>query len=117
MALRRTLHAAGLRYRVDHPVLAGVRRCPDVVFLRARVAVFVDGCFWHSCPQHSVLPKNNADWWATKLQRTVDRDRDTDHRLRAAGWLPLRVWEHEAPESAAARIGAAVRSRTLLRES
>jgi len=104
VALRRALHALGLRYRVDHPVLPGLRRRADVVFRRRRIAVFVDGCFWHRCPQHAVPPKNNADWWARKLQRTVDRDRDTDQRLRAAGWVPVRVWEHELPEEAAARI-------------
>ncbi len=104
MALRRELHALGLRYRVDHPVLPGVRRRPDVVFTAARVAVFVDGCFWHRCPQHATQPKNNATWWVEKLQRTVDRDRDTDQRLAAAGWTVVRVWEHERPDQAAAQI-------------
>lgn len=112
MALRRQLHALGLRYRIDHPVLTGVRRRPDVVFRTARVAVFVDGCFWHRCPLHAVPPRNNAGWWADKLQRTVDRDRDTDHRLDAAGWLPVRVWEHEPSDQAATRIRDVVLTRT-----
>ena len=93
-------------------MLAGTRRRPDLVFLRARVAVFVDGCFWHRCPEHAVPPRNNADWWAAKLQRTVDRDRDTDQRCLAAGWLPVRVWEHEPPDQAAMRIVVIVRDRT-----
>lgn len=111
MAVRRALHALGLRYRVDHPVRSGVRRRPDVVFTAARVAVFVDGCFWHRCPEHAVPPRNNAGWWAEKLQRTVDRDQDTDRCLTAAGWLVVRVWEHEPPDQAAARIRCAVLAR------
>lgn len=116
MALRRRLHALGLRYRVDHPVLPEMRRRrPDVVFVGARVAVFVDGCFWHRCPEHAIPPRNNASWWAAKLQRTVDRDRDTDRRLCGAGWLSLRVWEHEPPDQAAARVHDVVLTRTKAR--
>lgn len=113
--MRRELHALGLRYRVDHAVLPGVRRRADVVFTAARVVVFVDGCFWHRCPQHAVPPRNNAGWWAEKLQRTVDRDRDTDHRLDAAGWLVLRVWEHEIPSQAAVEIHRMVLARRRAR--
>ncbi len=111
MALRRELHALGLRYRVDVAVLPGVRRRPDVVFTAAHLAVFVDGCFWHRCPRHATTPRNNANWWAAKLQRTVDRDRDTDQRLVDAGWLVVRVWEHEAPDDAAHRIHQLVLTR------
>ncbi|MGH3828735.1 MAG: very short patch repair endonuclease [Pseudonocardiaceae bacterium] len=108
LALRRRLHALGLRYRIDTPVLPGVRRRPDIVFTAAKVAVFIDGCFWHRCPEHAAAPKNNSDWWAEKLERTVDRDRDTDRRLIAAGWLPVRVWEHEPVDEAAERVRGAV---------
>jgi len=111
LALRRLLHARGLRYRVDTAPLPGVRRRADVVFTRARVAVFVDGCFWHSCPLHATSPKANAVWWRTKLDTTVRRDRDTDTALSEAGWLVVRVWEHEPPTEAADRVAAAYASR------
>lgn len=111
MALRRDLHAAGLRYRVDRHVLPGLRRRADVVFATAKVAVFVDGCFWHSCPEHGTRPLNNADWWEEKLARNVARDRDTDDRLAQAGWRVVRVWEHEDPQEAARRLMAIVRTR------
>lgn len=111
LALRRLLHAAGLRYRVDRPPLPGLRRRADLVFGPARLAVFVDGCFWHSCPQHGNSPRTNQQWWADKLERNRRRDRDTDARLQAAGWQVLRVWEHEDPEEAAARVLVAVLHR------
>jgi DNA mismatch endonuclease (patch repair protein) len=111
MELRRRLHAAGLRYRVHTRPLPGLRRTADVVFPRARVAVFVDGCFWHSCPDHGTAPLTNAQWWAAKLSRNVARDADTDRRLTEAGWLVVRVWEHEDPVVAADRVAKAVRSR------
>lgn len=95
MLLRRRLHAEGLRYRVDQQVLPGLRRRADLVFTRARVAVFIDGCFWHRCPEHGTLPKANAAWWRAKLNRNVERDRDTDARLRDADWIVVRVWEHD----------------------
>jgi len=104
MALRRELHRIGLRYRVNRPVLPGVRRRADVVFTPARVAVFVDGCFWHGCPSHGTRPKANADWWAAKLAGNVARDRDTDARLDAAGWRVVRVWEHEDMRAAAGNV-------------
>jgi DNA mismatch endonuclease (patch repair protein) len=79
-----------------------------VVFPRGRVAVYVDGCFWHGCPIHGTRPKNNAEWWREKIEANRARDRDTDRRLREAGWLPVRVWEHESADVAADRIVAAV---------
>ncbi len=115
LALRRLLHARGLRYRVDTAPLPGVRRRADVVFTRARVAVFVDGCFWHSCPVHATHPKANADWWRTKLEATVCRDRDTDATLAAAGWCVVRVWEHEPALETADRVAEAYSSRTARR--
>lgn len=111
MALRRALHAAGLRYRVELPVIPGLRRRADVVFGPARVAVFLDGCFWHVYPQHATSPKANADWWREKLDRNRERDRDTDRLLLAQGWLPVRVWEHEDMAQAAVRVAEVVHRR------
>lgn len=110
LALRRELWRRGLRYRVDLKVL-GSRRRADIVFVGARVAVFVDGCFWHSCPLHGTNPKNNAEWWSEKLSANVRRDRDTDAALANADWIVVRVWEHERPFSAADRVEATVRRR------
>lgn len=108
MAIRRALWAKGLRYRVDYAPLADKRRKADVVFPKARVAVFVDGCFWHRCPVHATMPKTNEAWWAGKLAGNVARDRETDARLEAGGWTVVRVWEHEDADDAAERIAAAV---------
>ncbi len=111
IAIRQRLHARGLRYRVDARPLEGLRRRADVVFRLAMVAVFVDGCFWHCCPSHGTIPATNADYWIPKLARNVERDRDTDRILRAAGWTVVRVWEHQDPDASARRIERAVRSR------
>jgi DNA mismatch endonuclease (patch repair protein) len=111
LALRRHLHAAGLRYRVDRAPLPGLRRRADVVFGPARVAVYLDGCFWHSCPDHGTQPRSNAAWWAEKLRRNRERDAQTDDALRAAGWVPLRFWEHDDPAAAAQVVAAAVSCR------
>ena len=83
------------------------------MFPRARVAVFVDGCFWHRCPDHATAPRNNGAWWDAKLAANVARDADTDHRLAEAGWVVVRIWEHEDAEAAAARVAAAVRERLI----
>lgn len=109
MKIRRRLHRMGLRYRVDFPVLNRPRRRADIAFTRARVAVFVDGCFWHGCPEHGTWPKSNADFWREKIETNRRRDQDTDERLAAAGWKVIRVWEHEDPDEAAERIATAVR--------
>jgi len=111
MKLRKILHGAGLRYRVHRRPVKGVRREADLVFGPARVAVFVDGCFWHGCPEHATWPKNNADFWREKIETNRRRDADTDARLDEAGWLALRIWEHETAETAADRVVAAVRAR------
>ena len=108
LELRSLLHRRGLRFRVHAP-LPGLRRRSDIVFTRARVAVFVDGCFWHGCPEHGTWPKQNADWWREKIEANQRRDRDTDARLRAAGWTVIRVWEHDDPSQAADRIAEVVR--------
>lgn len=109
LELRRELHARGLRYRVDVNPAPSVRGRADILFRPARVAVYVDGCFWHSCPEHGVLPKGNREWWRRKLEGTVRRDRTTDSALARLGWRVVRVWEHEDPGAAADRIAAAVR--------
>jgi DNA mismatch endonuclease (patch repair protein) len=109
--LRHAIRELGLGYRLHRAVVPGVRRSADIVFIGARVAVFVDGCFWHGCPEHKGMPRRNADWWAEKIARNRARDGDTDERLHAAGWVSIRVWEHEAANEAAVRIAAVVRDR------
>ena len=109
IALRRRLHAAGLRFRVDRAPVPGLRRKADIVFTRRRVAVFVDGCFWHGCPAHGTLPASNAEWWEAKLIRNAERDAETNRTLTEARWTVVRVWEHEGLEEAARRVERAVR--------
>nr|WP_139981489.1 very short patch repair endonuclease [Nocardioides litoris] len=104
LLVRSELHRRGLRFRVHLPVPPAPRRTIDVALTRARIAVFVDGCFWHSCPEHLHLPSNNRDWWHWKLGTVTARDRDTDGLLRAAGWSVVRLWEHDDVESAGARV-------------
>ena len=109
LRLRRDLHRRGLRFFVDRVVPAsGARRRVDIVFPRRRVAVFVDGCFWHGCPEHGSWPKKNGEWWRQKIETNRARDRETDDRLRAGGWTVVRVWEHEDPEIAASRVALIV---------
>lgn len=110
-ALRSLLHARGLRFRIHARALEGSRRTIDIAFPTPRVAVFVDGCFWHGCPVHGTSPKNNAAWWRAKIDANVARDRDTDRRLREAGWAVVRVWEHEDLVAAVGRIEGEVRAR------
>jgi DNA mismatch endonuclease (patch repair protein) len=114
IALRRELHRRGLRYRVDVPLQA-TRRRADLVFSKARVAVFVDGCFWHSCPSHGTMPKANRNWWAAKLEMNRRRDADTNRRLKENGWQVIRVWEHEPPTVAATRIARVLNARRATR--
>ncbi|PWG09984.1 very short patch repair endonuclease [Streptomyces sp. V2] len=109
--IRRLVHAQGLRYRVAARPLPDLRRTADMVFRPAKVAVFVDGCYWHGCPEHYVPPKTNSGYWSEKVLRNVKRDRDTDQRLEEAGWLVLRFWEHEPSVSCADQIAAAVNRR------
>jgi DNA mismatch endonuclease (patch repair protein) len=109
VALRKLLHARGLRFRLHRRDLPG---SPDIVMPGARLAVFVDGCFWHACPEHGVLPKNNRDWWAAKLDDNSERDARKDRQLTELGWFPLHLWEHEDVESMADRVETLWRSRT-----
>lgn len=107
--LRKELHRRGLRYRVQLHVPGNRRRRIDVAFTRAKVAVFVDGCYWHGCPEHGTNPTANNEWWQWKFARNKARDEDTNRHLRELGWTVIRVWEHEDPADAADRIEAAVR--------
>lgn len=109
LALRRAVHALGLRYRVATRPLPGVRRTADMVFTRARVAVFLDGCFWHGCPQHHRAPSSNSGYWSGKVSRNMNRDAEVDQLLAEAGWDVIRVWEHEDPCEAAQRVARVVR--------
>lgn len=112
LRLRRILHARGYRFRVDRPIRLTERSVrPDIVFGPARVAVFVDGCFWHGCPEHGNTPRTNTHYWPAKLERNKERDRTTTAELGAAGWLVFRVWEHEDPEVAAVSITETVDAR------
>lgn len=104
-AIRSLLHASGRRYRVDLRLdLPGGRPRPDIAFTRSRVAVFVDGCFWHCCPEHGRQPNVNGSYWGPKLDRNVARDQAADEALALAGWKVVRIWEHEKPEDAVGRI-------------
>ena len=108
--MRRLLHARGWRFRVDYQPVPGLRRRADVAFTRLRVAVFIDGCFWHACPLHGTQAKANAAFWAEKLATNVSRDRDTDRRLREAGWTVVRAWEHESPDDVVQLLEAVLRA-------
>jgi DNA mismatch endonuclease, patch repair protein len=108
--LRSALHKAGLRYRINIRPVPSLRRTADLLFPRARVAVFVDGCFWHGCPQHHRPARVNEDFWRTKIEMNRDRDRHTDQALLQAGWTVIRIWEHEDPITAAERVERTVRA-------
>jgi DNA mismatch endonuclease (patch repair protein) len=108
MAIRSILFAQGLRYRIDVCPIPGMRRRADILFSSARIAVYVDGCFWHGCPVHASWPKQNADFWKQKIETNRARDADTDRRLKQAGWVVIRIWEHEDPNEAASRIRSAL---------
>lgn len=111
LAVRKATHRLGLRYRVDVAPIRGIRSRADLVFFPARVAVFIDGCFWHGCPLHGTAPKSNAAWWREKIAANKERDAITDIRLRDMGWCVVRAWEHEAPELVAMRIQREVSQR------
>lgn len=111
LAVRALLHAQGFRYRVDLAPTKGLRRRADIVFTRQRIAVFIDGCFWHYCPIHGRDVASNTEYWGPKLRRNVERDRETDAVLKQNGWLVLRFWEHEQPTAVTAAISTAVSDR------
>jgi DNA mismatch endonuclease, patch repair protein len=101
LALRRALYLRGLRYRVNYKVINNPRRVADIAFTRLKIAIFVDGCFWHGCPEHITWPKQNAEFWRHKIEVNRNRDVDTNERLCQIGWRVLRFWEHESPSYAA----------------
>lgn len=114
LEIRRILHRLGLRYRVGIAPEPSLRRRADIVFTRARIAVFIDGCFWHGCPVHGRSSFNfNADYWSAKIAANVARDADTNERLAGAGWRVLRYWEHETAEDVAAAVQRVVLSAAL----
>ena len=111
LAVRRLVHANGLRYRVNARPEPDLRRTADLLFTRAKVAVFIDGCYWHGCPDHFSMPATNLDYWSTKIGRNQARDLETTTLLQARGWLVLRFWEHEPPTTVAEHIAEQVRAR------
>jgi DNA mismatch endonuclease (patch repair protein) len=112
VAVRKLLHAEGLRYRLHVRVPGMPRRTIDIAFPGQKVAVFLDGCFWHGCPQHATEPKSNTEWWRLKIRRNIDRDLETTEYLRAAGWTVLRFWEHASPKIVAEAISRTKRELT-----
>jgi DNA mismatch endonuclease (patch repair protein) len=117
LAVRSALHALRMRYRVATRPLPTLNRTADIVFRRARVAVFVDGCFWHGCPEHYVRSASNIKYWDDKIRKNRERDADTDKRLMASGWLTVRIWEHRDPIAAANDIAELVRQRLAVLDS
>jgi len=110
-ALRSSLHNRGLRFRVDQKIIKELNRKADIVFRSAKVAVFVDGCFWHGCPVHGTQAKANAEFWKNKIKHNQARDLDTNVQLKKAGWSVVRVWEHEALEKVSQKIYSIVVKR------
>lgn len=113
LALRSALHKMGYRFRKDHPIRAGNGRLirPDIAFTKRRVAIFVDGCFWHCCPTHGRQPASNASYWSPKLEGNVKRDREQTEALQSAGWTVIRLWEHDDPSEAANKVAKLVAGR------
>jgi DNA mismatch endonuclease, patch repair protein len=115
IALRRELYQSGLRYRANFEVLRKPRRIADLAFPGLRIAVFVDGCFWHGCPEHATWPKQNAVFWRQKIEANRLRDADTTTRLQSIGWTVIRIWEHESPIEAAITVARQVNLAKLKR--
>jgi DNA mismatch endonuclease (patch repair protein) len=108
MRLRSSLYRLGLRFRIHKRVIKELSRTADIIFSRAKVAVFVDGCFWHGCSLHGTIPKTNRKWWFEKIDTNRQRDSDTVMRLDLVGWKAVRIWEHEDPDVAALKIAAII---------
>ena len=115
IALRLAIHKLGLRFFTNRPPIPGDRRTADIIFPGIRLAVYMDGCFWHGCPSHGSTPKTNGPWWAAKIENNKHRDLDTERRLRDAGWIVLRFWEHDDPYASALRVQDVVRSLRSLK--
>jgi DNA mismatch endonuclease (patch repair protein) len=116
-ALRSALHRRGLRYRIDVKPIEELNRRADIVFWSVKVAIFVDGCFWHGCPIHGTQAKANAEFWSFKIKQNQERDVDTTKRLEDAGWKVIRVWEHEDPVKASEYIYNIIRKRQKMKKS
>ena len=110
LAVRSAVHRRGIRFRVSSRPLPELRRTADLVLRKTKIAVFVDGCYWHGCPEHHTQPATNSEYWADKIARNVERDAETTDRLREAGWTVLRFWEHEDPEAVADQVQAKVQA-------
>lgn len=110
LAVRSALHRLGFRFRIHQRVVPGTKRTVDILLPRHRLAVFVNGCFWHGCPIHATWPKRNAEFWRIKIEANRERDADTDRRLQQAGWRVIRIWEHEQPNEAALRVAELIRA-------
>lgn len=111
LLLRRLLHRRGLRYYVNRRPIPSLRRTADIVFPRLRVAVYVDGCFWHGCPDHHTVSKTNREYWAVKVRTNRERDEETSQLMRDAGWIVLRFWEHVSPAKASEEVERVVKLR------
>lgn len=111
LEIRSRLHQRGIRFRVSARPLPTLRRTADIVHRPSKVAVFVDGCFWHGCPEHYTKPRTNNSYWVPKIEANVRRDRDTDAALTAAGWMVIRIWEHDDPSRAVTRVARAISRR------
>jgi DNA mismatch endonuclease, patch repair protein len=112
LRLRSALHRLGLRFRVACRPTPDIPFTADIVFRKARVAVFVDGCYWHGCPIHGTQAHTNAAYWGPKIERNRQRDLHVDALLRAAGWEPIRVWEHDLLPDAVQRVSATLKARS-----
>jgi DNA mismatch endonuclease (patch repair protein) len=114
LAVRKALHRSGLRYRTNYAPLTDHRRLTgDIVFTRQRIVVLIDGCFWHQCPLHFVMPKSNVGYWGSKIAANVERDLRSTELMRDAGWRVMRFWEHEDPEGVARRVAETVRATSV----
>jgi DNA mismatch endonuclease, patch repair protein len=112
LSLRRALHAKGLRFRIHRQAIPGLRCEPDILFPTPRVAVFVDGCWWHGCPEHWSPPNRNREWWTRKILLNTERDRRHDEILTAAGWCVVRIWEHQPVDEAVEHVQRVICDRT-----
>lgn len=109
LAVRRLLHARGFRYRVNARPVAELRRTADILFTRQRIAIFIDGCYWHGCPRHYTAPRANGEFWANKVRRNQERDAETNALVEAAGWTVMRFWSHVPPLEVCEEVIARVR--------
>jgi DNA mismatch endonuclease (patch repair protein) len=115
LAVRSALHRHGFRFRIHLKLLKGLQRTADIAFPSFKIAIFLDGCFWHGCPIHGTWPKNNAKWWRDKILANRERDHDTDRKLKANGWSVVRIWEHEDADVVVKRLVHLLKARDARR--